>query len=238
MCLPVLGLLGAAAGGSAAAGAASAAAAGFGGALASAGATAAAGVGAGTAAASAAGSSLLTMSQILAGATIAMQGVSTIMQYGAQRAAYQAQKEQIKNVERASSQALSGDLALLEIRKEQEADKAAQQMFQNRRDALVARGQVMAATGNVQGLSVYTLLGDVSAQEGRFNAAVQNNLAATNRQVEFSKLSAHSRHAQRLAGLSPAVAPSPIAAGLNFATSALPVASDLYYKNPRRDPLG
>jgi hypothetical protein len=158
-------------------------------------------------------------SPALLGATIALQAGSAIMGYQADKAQYEATKDYNEANALAAQQTYQTDLALIGLRQQQEGDKSAGELFQSRIDAAEAAGSLVASSGNVQGLSVGNVLGDIYAQEGRFETAVRQNEESTQFQLSQHKVQALSRANSRINGLTPAVAPSLGGHALNYAGS-------------------
>lgn len=111
----------------------------------------------------------------------AVSAVSGVMQYQGQKAEYKAAAAAKKANDEAAQQAAVDRLASQELRRDQEEESAAQKKQEARIEGLKARSTARTAAGEagVTGLSVDALLQDLTAQEGRYEASVDNNLKIT-----------------------------------------------------------
>lgn len=129
-----------------------------------------------------------TISLALGGLAIATSAATGIVSYIGQsqqasaQASYQAQLAQARNQEILDNARLAQESYLqqaqqLNLRQQQEDEKASQQIQQTRLDAAQARATTRVATGEagVAGLSVDNLLRDFYRQEDVFNESVRRN---------------------------------------------------------------
>jgi len=111
----------------------------------------------------------------------AASAVSGVMQYQGAKADYAAAKAHKQTNDRAAQQAAVDRYASQQLRIMQEEEAATQKKQEAKVDAMKARSTARVAAGEagVTGLSVDALLQDLSAQEGRYDASVDNNFRIT-----------------------------------------------------------
>ncbi len=165
------------------------------------------------------------LGQTLMIASLGLSVAQGVMGYQAQKAQFKAQSQQIAATEAAAAQSMHSDLAMLTLRQRQEAQSAEKKVFENRKQALAAKGQALASSGSVQGLSVSQLLNDFTAQEAQFADSVAHNKELRLEQLGAERKRVHARAVSRVAGLAPAVGPSLGNTALGIAGSTLGTAS-------------
>lgn len=150
---------------------------------------------------------------VIAGASLAINLVSSIFSHSAKKKAAKRQREEALRATREASR----DISLLEM---QQQDASQRTIFEADRSARSAQAltAVSASEAGVAGASVEALLGDIDRKLGEFKTAEQRNLKSVITQLQREKATGQQTARSRIAA---APDPSLIALGLTFAGAGL-----------------
>jgi len=179
-----------------------------------------------------------TISLALGGLAIATSAATGIVSYIGQsqqasaQASYQAQLAQARNQEILDNARLAQESYLqqaqqLNLRQQQEDEKASQNIQQTRLDAAQARATTRVATGEagVSGLSVDNLLRDFYRQEDVFNESVRRNRDFSRLQTQEDIKGLQAQAQGRIASVRP-YTPEPVVRP-NLLGTALQIVGDV-----------
>lgn len=157
---------------------------------------------------------------------IALAAAQTFMSQQEQKAQARAIQAQQLRAHQAAEAAYTEDVKIIERRKKEEIRAAAQAQEDVYRDALqkTATARVAAGEAGVAGLSVDSLLRDISFQEGTVQTRNVGALRNTVGALEDDKTRAYANMSNRMNSLSPVAQPNFLGTSLqvagNYATEA------------------
>lgn len=176
--------------------------------------------------------------QLLAVAGFAVSAASTVVGFMGQQAQANAQDAAWKQNYTNALAAARDDQNQMTARQVQEAD--ASSLKQHQQDIAVAQKQaevsVQAASGGVSGISVDSLLNDVSREGDLNKLSIQRNFEATVTQLQKEKDATNNTALNRINSMSPGQHPNPLAAGLNIASAGFGAYND-YQKSQQPSPV-
>lgn len=155
-------------------------------------------------------------------ASAALTAGSTVMTYVAQAEAADAQTAQYKQNKINAEQAYLNDLALMDIRQQQEDAAKMQASFDAKRDTLRARGAATAAADTTQGLSVGELLLDFDRNEAEREQSLLYNRNAGALQGSFDRTGMAIQRDSRINSASRGRSPSVLGSLLTFGGGVMP----------------
>jgi hypothetical protein len=140
--------------------------------------------------------------------------------YGQQQAA-DAQKEYNKQMYKNAVTANNQRNAQISQRQNQERDAASNKMMQNNIEAAKAKStaRVAASNSGVSGVSVDSLLADLSGSQGRYNSSVTENLRASNAGADWDRVNAYNDMSSTINGLKAPAMPNYLGAALQIGTA-------------------
>lgn len=154
-----------------------------------------------------------------AGLTTALSIVSTGAQLFSQIQAQSAQADYNKAVQRNATIAMNQRNAQITQRQTQERDSAQAKIMENNIEATKARetAKVSASSSGVGGISVDSLLSDLSGAQGRYNSSVEANLKNSYIGADWDRQNVYNDYASTLNGLKTPTMPDYFGAGLSIA---------------------
>jgi hypothetical protein len=140
--------------------------------------------------------------------------------YGQQQAA-DAQKDYNKQMYKNAVTANNQRNAQISQRQIQERDAATNKIMQNNIEAAKAKStaRVAASNAGVSGVSVDSLLADLSGAQGRYNSSVTENLRASNAGSDWDRVNAYNDMASTINGLKAPTMPNYLGAALQIGTA-------------------
>lgn len=141
--------------------------------------------------------------------------------YGQQQAA-NAQEDYNKEMAKNAVIANNQKNAQISQRQLQERDAATGKIMQNNLEATKAKAtaQVAASSAGVGGVSVDSLLADLSGAQGRYNTSVTENLRSSNMASDWDRTNTYNEMASTINGLKAPVMPDYLGAALRIGTAA------------------
>ncbi|MRN79455.1 hypothetical protein [Brucella sp. 10RB9210] len=173
----------------------------------------------------------------LAIAQFAISGVSAVMGYQAEQAAYEAQQQQYKNNRIEANRAAADNYAATQLRMQQDQKAASQELQKSQTEAAQARASAETAAGEagVTGLSVDSLIADYYNQEGQFERTLDNNLQMQQDALRADMTGTKHQTAGRINSVSQGQKPSFGATAVKIATGAAnSYGTYLQYKNVQK----
>lgn len=159
----------------------------------------------------------------------ALSAASTMAQFGAQQQAADAQTARYNQNYQNALAAGRDDHNQLTLRAMQEQEATAQKDH-----SIIVEGaekaaevSVSAAGGNVSGLSVDALLGDVARKTAMNRATVQRNAEMTAAQLQMEQRGVVAKEQARINSMAPGVDPNPLEPALKIAGSGIKLFSDV-----------
>lgn len=161
--------------------------------------------------------------QLLAVAGFAVSAASTVMGFAAQSAQADAQTAAWKQNYTNALAAARDDQNQLSLRQMQEGDAASQktQMENIQVAQKSASVEAAAASGGVSGISVDSLVNDVSHQGDLNKTAIQRNFEATVSQLQTQKDATNDTAKSRINSMQPGTPPNPLSLAVGLAGDAL-----------------
>lgn len=154
-------------------------------------------------------------------AMAALSIVSTLGSLYGQMQAADAQEEYNKEMRRNAIIANNQRNAQITQRQLQDRDAATNKIMQNNLEAAKAKaaGKVAASSAGVSGISVDSLMNDISGAQGRYNGSVGENLRAANMGYDWDRVNAYNDMSSTINGLKTPTMPNYFGTALQIGTA-------------------
>lgn len=154
-------------------------------------------------------------------AMAALSIVSSVAQVYGQMQAANAQEEYNKEMRRNAIIANNQRNAQITQRQLQERDSATNKLMSNNIEAEKAKAsaRVAASSAGVSGISVNSLLDDITMSQGRYNSSVNENLRASYAGADWDRVNAYNDMASTINGLKTPTPPNYFGAALQIGTA-------------------